>query len=138
MADLHYPVTLNNISYLNGGKFKNPSTEYWTNPGTAENLFGFDIRGGGRYTGSRFEQVKTYSYIWLKGEKVLVTTKSDADATIDASYVFSNISSHHSHYIRFCRLATTSESDLSNGTRVADYVDYEGNRYICRKINNRV
>ena len=130
VADLHSPVEVSSNSYSNGGRFKNPSTEYWVNPGTAENLFGFDSRGGGNYTGEGFVNVKWASYFWLQGGWTFFTAS-------DSTYLTS-IRPGDLYYIRFCRSVTTSESSLSNGTRVADYVDYEGNRYICRKINNRV
>lgn len=130
VADLHCPVEAISNSYSNGGRFKNPSTEYWVNPGTAENLFGFDVRGGGDYTGESFINLKWASYFWLQGGWTFFTA-------FDNTYLTS-ITPGYSYYIRFCRPVTTSESDLSNGTRVADYIDYEGNRYICRKINNMV
>lgn len=130
VADLHYPVEAVGNSYSNGGRFKNPSTEYWDNLGTAENLFGFDSRGGGRYTEEGFSELKFTSYFWLQGGRTFFTD-------FDSTYLTA-ITPEYSYYIRFCRPVATSESNLSNGTRVEDYVDYEGNRYICRKINNRV
>ena len=134
VADLHFPeIAYGNEyskNYLTGGRFKNPSTEYWDNPGNAENLFGFDIRGGGFYTEEGFSGVKSTSYFWAQNEKTFYTSYG--------SIYLNFIITGYSCYIRFCREVTTSESSLSNGTRVADYVDYEGNRYICRKINNRV
>lgn len=132
VADLHYPVEseVGSGFYSNGGRFKNPSTEFWDNPGTAENLFGFDSRGGGVYTEVGFSSIKWASYFWLQDGRTFFTA-------FDSTYLTSIIPGY-SYYIRFCRPVTTSESSLSNGTRVSDYVDYEGNRYICRKINNRV
>ena len=40
--------------------------------------------------------------------------------------------------IRFCRDATPTELSYPNGEVVDDYIDGENNRYICRKIYNRV
>ena len=133
--DLHSFTTRVSYVYNDGGKLKSTSAEFLNSPNVnAENLFGFDVRGGGLFTGGVFLFLKESSYFFGNDElfefSFETTQKSSCISyTTIANYFLS---------IRFCRDAFFNEISLTNGTRVADYVDGDNNRYVCRKIYNRV
>ena len=63
--DLHSFTTRVGGNYTDGGKLKSKNTEFWSTPNTgAENLFGFDARGGGAFISGAFVQKKTFSHLW--------------------------------------------------------------------------
>ena len=129
--DLHSFTTRSGDYYTDGGKLKSTSSEFWNSPNTgAENLFGFDARGGG-YFSSIFYSKKQENLIAIQNDLVLYLAGVDAFSQI-RNYEVNTLSS-----IRFCRDLTTSELSLDNGTQLSDYVDFEGNKYIVRKIYNR-
>ena len=131
--DLHSFTTRVNNIYTDGGKLKSTSTEFWDTPNTgAENLFGFDARGVGAYLAGFYNKKITSSF-WTSSIKNAFTFTNTGNAShiiqADSDRLFS---------IRFCRDATPTELSYPNGEVVDDYIDGENNRYICRKIYNRV
>ena len=114
---------------------KSTSNDYWNTPNSnAENLFGFDVRGGGDFVSGGFVQKKIFSIFWTSSVKntfaFIQTLKTSIITQVSIlDQLFS---------IRFCRDAFFNEVSLPDGTRVADYVDGENNRYVCRKIYNTV
>ena len=131
--DLHSFTTRSGDSYIGGGKLKSTSAEYWYTPNTgAENLFSFDARGGGELLSS-FYGLKDYSIFFVENSKLLFFSYVS-----NHSQILQSISEDNKYSIRFCRDASFPELSYPNGTRVADYIDGENNRYVCRKIYNRV
>lgn len=135
--DLHSFTTRVGDDYIDSGKLKSTSSNYWDAPLTgAENLFGFDARGGGIYLAgfsTGFYNKKRASFFWTSSVKNTFAFVYDANI----SYIL-QADDNHLFSIRFCRNAFFNETSLPDGTRVADYVDGENNRYVCRKIYNRV
>lgn len=132
--DLHSFTTRVDNDYTDGGKFKSTSSDYWyPSNETAENLFGFDVRGGGSFISGSFVQKKTFSRFWTSSvNNVFLFRNSGGTSTIERVVITDQLLS-----IRFCRDLTTYELSLDNGTQLSDYVDFEGNKYIVRKIYNR-
>lgn len=113
-------------------KYKSTDSAYWNAPNTnAENRFGLDLRGGGFWNGTSYSQLKERSYVWHKmGYMGVVWDGSNAIGySNEPTYYFS---------IRLVKPATAEQLLLANGTRVEDYTDYEGNRYVCRKIGSKI
>ncbi len=133
--DLHSFTTRVGYTYTDGGKLKSTSSNYWDAPNTgAENLFFFDVRGAGVFANGNFYNKYRFSFIWTSSvNNTLMFSVLGGTSTIgqvnSANTMFS---------IRFCRNAFFNEVSYPDGTRVADYVDGENNRYVCRKIYNRV
>ena len=132
--DLHSFTTRVGDEYTDGGKLKNTSSDYWNEPNVnAENLFGFDARGGGVLNVESFLYKTNQGTFWLStGNKCLRFVN-----WLGASSISGESGPNTALSIRFCRDLTTSELSLDNGTRLSDYVDFEGNKYIVRKIYNR-
>ena len=133
--DLHSFTTRVGDTYTDGGKLKSTNSDYWNAPNeNAENLFGFDVRGGGSFVLGSFEQKKIYSNFWTSSVKNMFSFIQTLETSIiTQAFILDQLFS-----IRFCRDAFFNEVSLPDGTRVADYVDGENNRYVCRKIYNRV
>lgn len=56
--------------YADGGKLKSTSNNYWTAQNTgAENLFGFDVRGGGIFGSGGFFQNIYIQIFWTSSVK---------------------------------------------------------------------
>ena len=132
--DLNSFTTRVSNTYTDGGKLKSTSSNYWTGVNNnAENLFGFDERGAGFFNGERFDDKYEYSYFWNSSvNNFLMFSNSGESSSITNNPIYSFLS------IRFCRDATPTELSYPNGEVVDDYIDGENNRYICRKIYNRV
>jgi hypothetical protein len=114
-------------------KYKSIDSVYWDTPNTdAENLFGFDLRGGGRWSDdSLYVLLKQLSHLWHKtGNMNFAWVISNAIEEINETTSF--------YSLRLAKSATTEQLLLDDGTRVEDYVDYEGNRYFCRKIGSKI
>jgi hypothetical protein len=113
-------------------KYKSTDSAYWDAPNTgAENLFGLDLRGGGTWNGSLFFLLKNGGLMWHKTGLMFIYSSNGYDI-IELDYPFSFCS------LRLTKPATTEQLLLDNGTRVEDYTDYEGNRYVCRKIGSKI
>ena len=133
--DLHSFTTRVGGIYTDGGKLKSTSSNYWDAPNNnAENLFGFDVRGGGIFTSGGFLSLKKASIFWIDSTLFSLYFPGDYSSSILQSFTLTD----QLLSIRFCRNAFFNEISLPDGTRVADYVDGENNRYVCRKIYNRV
>lgn len=133
--DLHSFTTRVRDSYTDGGKLRSTSSDYWAEPNVnAENLFGFDARGGGFFNSSYsdFESKKQETMLSIQNDLALYISSGDSRSR----FGYYGVSSFFS--IRFCRDAALPELSYPDGTRVADYIDGENNRYVCRKIYNRV
>ena len=132
--DLHSFTTRVGGDYTDGGKLKSTNSNYWGEFNEyAENLFSFDVRGAGDFSGQRFTDKYEYSFFWTSSvNNALMFSISGKTSTISQSVTGQLFS------IRFCRDATPTELSYDNGEVVDDYIDGENNRYICRKIYNRV
>ena len=133
--DLHSFTTRVSNTYTDGGKLKSTSAEFWNAPNeNAENLFGFDVRGGGSFALGGFYNKNLSSIFWVSSIKNTFSfTNSLETSVITQAGIIDQM-----FYIRFCRDASFPELAYPDGTRVADYVDEDNNRYVCRKIYNRV
>ena len=70
--DLHSFTTRDGGTYTDGGKLKSTVSDYWDDPNTgAENLFGFDVRGGGAgvFAGGVFDYKINFSWFWTSSIK---------------------------------------------------------------------
>mgnify|MGYP001258266479 CR=1 FL=1 len=134
MDDLHSFTTRSGDYYDDGGKLKSTSSDYWDEPNVnAENLFGFDARGAGVSFPWGFFYKRNEARFWISSvNNVFLFRNSEGASHIQQAFTDDLYS------IRFCRNAFFDEIPLPDGTRVADYVDGENNRYVCRKIYNRV
>jgi hypothetical protein len=113
-------------------KYKSTDSAYWNAPNSgAENLFGLDLRGGGNWNGSTFVGLKIAGGVWHK-TGVIALAFGTGNAIIELDYPTSFFS------LRLTKPATTEQLLLDNGTRVEDYTDFEGNRYVCRKIGSKI
>ena len=131
--DLHSFTTRVGNEYTDGGKLKSTSADFFLSPNIgAETLFGFDVRGGGELLSS-FYGLKDYSIFFVENSKLLFFSYVS-----NHSQILQSISKDNKYSIRFCRDASFPELSYPDGTRVADYIDGENNRYVCRKIYNRV
>ena len=132
--DLHSFTNRSGGVYTQGGKLKSTSSDYWyPSNENAENLFGFDARGGGvSYSGGFFYKTNEGCF-WLSGINRYLRFVNFAGS----SSILQESSPNTLYSIRFCRDLTTSELSLDNGTQLSDYVDFEGNKYVVRKIYNR-
>ena len=135
--DLHSFTTRDGDDYTNytdGGKLKSTSSEYWDAPNTgAENLFGFDARGGGCFGSGVFFFKRSASFFWTSSVKNVFSFHM-----VNETSQINPVSFTDQHYsLRFCRNLTNFELSLENGTQLSDYVDFEGNKYVVRKIYNR-
>ena len=132
--DLHSFTTRDGDVYIDGGKLKSTSSDYWDAPNTgSENLFGFDARGAGVFGSGVFFYKKIDSWFWASSLKYFVFINAN-----NASHILQYDTDDQLLSIRFCRDATPTELSYTNGEVVDDYIDGDNNRYICRKIYNRV
>lgn len=133
--DLHSFTVKGSNYYTAGGRLKSTNSDFWTAPNnSAENLFGFDVRGGGYFNNGSFFFLKKVSDFWVNSPSFFLKfTYSLIGSYLETLTIPNSLFS-----IRFCRDATTPELSYPDGTRVADYVDGDNNRYVCRKIYNRV
>lgn len=132
--DLHSFTTRVGYTYTDGGKLKSTSNNYWDAPNTgAENLFSFDVRGGGVFANGNFYNKYRFSFIWISSINDTLTFGANGGTSTIGQVTTTN----PMLAIRFCRDLTTFELSLDNGTQLSDYVDFEGNKYIVRKIYNR-
>ena len=132
--DLHSFTTRVGYTYTDGGKLKSTSSNYWDAPNTgAENLFSFDVRGGGVFANRNFYNKYRFSFIWTSSINDTLTFGANGGTSTIGQVTTTN----PMLAIRFCRDLTTYELSLDNGTQLSDYVDFEGNKYIVRKIYNR-
>lgn len=133
--DLHSFTTRVDDAYTDGGKLKSTSSDYWNAPNTgAENLFGFDVRGCGGFVSGNFINKRISSAFWVND----ILFGLHFGNALNSSFLSGGTITDQLYSIRFCRDASFPELSLPNGTRVADYVDGDNNRYVCRKIYNRV
>ena len=76
---------------------------------------------------------KFSSYFWTSSVK----NRFSFNTSLGTSQIYES-TTDRLFSIRFCRDATPTELSYPDGTEVADYVDGDNNRYLCRKIYNRV
>ena len=133
--DLHSFTTRVGIDYLDGGKLKSTSSNFWNAPNNnAENLFGFDVRGGGTFYLGSFSLKYFLTRFWTSSVNNVFSFAN----TLERSLIQQENPTNQLFSIRFCRDATPTELAYPDGEVVDDYIDGENNRYICRKIYNRV
>ena len=133
--DLHSFTTRVGGTYTDGGKLKSTNSNYWNAPNTgAENLCFFDVRGAGSFAYGSFVNKYEYSIFWTSSVRNHFLFKT----TDEASEIQQLVITDQLFPIRFCRDATPTELSYPNGEVVDDYIDGDNNRYICRKIYNRV
>ena len=133
--DLHSFTTRGDDEYTDGGKLKSTSVEFWNaQNNNAENLFSFDVRGAGAFAYGSFVNKYEYSNFWTSS----VRNHFVFQTTDETSYIKQLVITDQLFSIRFCRDATPTELSYPNGEVVDDYIDGDNNRYICRKIYNRV
>ena len=133
--DLHSFTTRVGGTYTDGGKLKSTNSIFWNVLNTgAENLFFFDVRGAGSFAYGSFVNKYEYSIFWTSS----VRNHFLFQTTDEASEIQPLVIADQLFPIRFCRDATPTELSYPNGEEVDDYIDGDNNRYICRKIYNRV
>ena len=113
--DLHTFTTKVNDTYTDGGKLKSTSSDYWDAPNTgAENLFGFDVRGGGVFADGVFSYKEGLSNFWTSSIKNSLWFLS----SLGLSKIGQVGITDQMFSIRFCRDATPTELSYPNGTEI--------------------